>query len=96
MGYFVAWQDDRDHEGEDLFVRRLSPELDTLSPETRITDYVAPPKSKASAAVRYPAVAVGANSLFVAYRLDRDTKHLIYRVRLPLDGPGLERPEGRS
>jgi serine/threonine-protein kinase len=99
MGYFVAWQDDRDHEGEDLFVRRLSPELDTLSPETRITDYVAPPKSKASAAVRYPAVAVGANSLFVAYRLDRDTKHLIYRVRLPLDGPELakgleERKEG--
>jgi len=99
MGYFVVWQDDRDHEGEDLFVRRLSPDLDTLSPETRITDYVASGRSKASAAVRYPAAAVGANSLFVAYRLDRDTKHLVYRLRLPLDGPELgkgleERKEG--
>ena len=42
---------------------------------------------------------MGANSLFVAYRLDRDTKHLVYRLRLPLDGPELgkgleERKEG--
>ncbi len=88
MGYFVVWQDDRDKEGDDLFVRRLSPELDTLSPETRLTDYV-PQKGKGPPAVRLPVVAVGANSLWVAFRLERENKHLIYRVRLPLDGPEL-------
>jgi serine/threonine-protein kinase len=94
MGFFVVWQDDRDREGDDLFVRRLSPELDTLSAETRLTDYVTGPKGKRGASVRYPTVAVGANSLFVAYRLDRDGKQLVYRLRLPLDGPELAKGLG--
>ncbi|MBL0198146.1 MAG: serine/threonine protein kinase [Myxococcales bacterium] len=88
-GYFVVWQDDRDKEGEDLFVRRLTPELETSSPELRLTDYVPPVKGRPGPAVRYPALAVGANALLVAYRLDREGKHLIYRMRLPLDGPEL-------
>ncbi len=95
-GYFVVWQDDRDKEGEDLFLRRLSPELETAGPELRLTDYVPAVKGRGAPSVRYPTIAVAANALFVAYRLDREAKHLVYRMRLPLDGPeltkGLEEP----
>lgn len=88
MGYFVVWQDDRDKEKEyDLFVRALSNELDTTSPETRLTDYHASAKTKSAAPrVRYPSVAVAANALLVAYRLEKDKEreHLVMRMRIPL------------
>ncbi|MDB4933472.1 MAG: Serine/threonine protein kinase, partial [Labilithrix sp.] len=88
-GFFVVWQDDRRKDKEyDLFVRALSNDLETIGPETRLTDYHAPPKSKvAPARVRYPSVAVAANTLLVAYRLERDNKEkdrLIMRLRVPL------------
>jgi eukaryotic-like serine/threonine-protein kinase len=87
-GYFVVWQDDRDKDKEyDLFVRALSDDLDTLGPETRLTDYHSPPKSKAPTwRVRYPSVAVAANTLLVAYRLEKDKERerLIMRMRVPL------------
>lgn len=85
-GYFVAWQDDRDKDKDyDLFVRALSNDLDTIGPETRLTDYHAPPKSKHPAPrVRYPSVAVAANTLLVAYRLEQDKERLIMRLRVPL------------
>ncbi|MBX3212848.1 MAG: protein kinase [Labilithrix sp.] len=87
-GFWVVWQDDRDKDGEhDLFVRHLSNDLDTLSAETRLTDYVAPPKSKWGAPrVKYPSVAVSANTLIIAYKLenDREKTHSITRMRVPL------------
>lgn len=87
-GFWVVWQDDRDKENEhDLFVRHLSNDLDTLSPETRLTDYVSPPKSKWPAQrVRYPSVAVSANTLIIAYKLenDREKSRSITRMRVPL------------
>ncbi len=87
-GYFVVWQDDRDKEKEyDLFVRALSNDLDTVGPETRLTDYYAAPKSRFPAPrVRYPSVAVAANTLLVAYRLEKDKERerLIVRMRVPL------------
>jgi hypothetical protein len=40
--------------------------------------------------VHAPSVAVGNNALYVAYKLERDSKtHLIERMRLPLDSPQL-------
>jgi serine/threonine-protein kinase len=85
-GFWVAWQDDRDRDNEhDLFVRHLSNDLDTLTPETRLTDYV--PKGKVAALrVRYPSVAVAANTILVAYKLenDRDKSRSIIRMRVPL------------
>jgi serine/threonine protein kinase len=88
-GFFVVWQDDRDKDKEyDLFVRALSNDLDTIGPETRLTDYYAPPKSKfPPPRVRYPSVAVAANTLLVAYRLEKDKERerLIMRLRVPLD-----------
>ena len=87
-GFFVVWQDDRDKEKEsDLFVRALSNDLDTISPETRLTDYHVPAKAKISAPrVRYPSVAVAADTLLVAYRLenDKEKERGIVRLRVPL------------
>ncbi len=85
-GFFVVWQDDRDKEKDyDLFVRALSNDLETQGPETRLTDYHAPPKSKFPAPkVRVPSVAVVANTLLVAYRLEKDKERLIMRLRVPL------------
>ena len=86
-GFFVVWQDDRDSPKDyDLFVRALSNDLETtLGPEKRLTDYHA--KSKGSPPrVRYPSVAVAANTLLVAYRLEKDKErqHLIMQLRVPL------------
>ena len=87
-GFWVVWQDDRDKDNEhDLFVRHLSNDLDTLSAETRLTDYVAGPKSKWGAPrVKYPSVAVAANTLIIAYKLenDREKSRSIMRMRVPL------------
>jgi serine/threonine-protein kinase len=87
-GYYVVWQDDRDKDKEnDLFVRALSNDLDTVGPETRLTDYHVPAKSKnAAPRVRYPSVTVAANALLIAYRLEKDKEkeHLIMRMRVPL------------
>ncbi|MCL2776562.1 MAG: serine/threonine protein kinase [Polyangiaceae bacterium] len=82
--FFVVWQDDRDKD-DDLFVRRLTSDLDTASQETRLTDYVSAPKSKQPPPrVRGPSVAVGPSMLLVAYRLDKDRDRSIVRMRVPL------------
>jgi serine/threonine protein kinase len=86
-GYYVVWQDDRDNKDKeyDVFVRALSNDLDTVGPETRLTDYHVPARSKAPVPrVRYPSVAVAANMLLVAYRLDKDKEHAIMRMKVPL------------
>lgn len=97
--FFVVWQDDRDKK-EDLYVRRLSATLDTVTPETRLTDYVAKPKTKTlPPKVRYPSVAVGPGTLLIAYRLDQDRSRSIVRMRIPLtdiDKGGLEELKDKS
>ncbi len=92
-GFFVAWQDDRDGGSDDLYLRRLSQQLEPLGIELRATDYAPPlrPTPRATPpAVRTPTVAVSTNALYVAYELERDAKtHLIESMRLPLDAPEL-------
>jgi hypothetical protein len=87
-GFWVVWQDDRDHELDyDLYVRHLSNDLEMLSAETRLTDYYAPRGSKfPPARVRYPSVAVSANTLLISYKLENDKEktHSITRLRIPL------------
>ena len=94
-GFIVAWQDDRDKEGDDLFARRLGPELDTVGPEVRLTDYAGPLGKGPN--VRVPVVAVASNALFVGFKLERDNLHLAMRLRIALDDPtlakGLEDPK---
>jgi hypothetical protein len=89
-GFWVVWQDDRDKENEhDLFARRLSNDLEPIGGEMRLTDYVAPQKKTPATLgprVKFPSVAVVANTLMVAYRLERDRERNIVRLRIPLDG----------
>jgi eukaryotic-like serine/threonine-protein kinase len=87
-GFWVVWQDDRDHENDhDLFMRHLSNDLEPLSNETRLTDYYSPPRSKwPPQRVKYPSVAVSANTLLISYKLENEQKktHSITRLRIPL------------
>jgi serine/threonine-protein kinase len=85
-GFFVAWQDDRDGNGDELFLRHLGPQAEPLGVEIRATDYT----GKRPPVVRNPSVAVASNALYVTYELDRDPKqHLIQRLRVPLGAPEL-------
>ncbi len=89
-GFVVVWQDDRDHEGNDLFFRQLNRELEPKGPEIRLTDYTAPMPAHYPH-VRVPSVAVASNAIFVAYKLERDAAHLIERMRVPLDSIDLSK-----
>jgi serine/threonine-protein kinase len=94
-GFYVVWQDDRDKEKEfDVFARALTNDLDTIGPETRLTDYHVSARTKSTPPrVRYPSVAVAANTLLVAYRLDKDREkeRQIIRMRVPLNA--LDKPQ---
>ncbi len=81
-GFWVAWQQAVDREGDDLFLRRLDPDLKPLGPEIRATDYE-PEKGRVSR-VSSATVASSSTNLFVAYALERDREHLVERMRLPL------------
>jgi serine/threonine-protein kinase len=91
-GFFVAWEDDRNKEGPDLFLRRLDRNLEPVGGELRATDYVGAAGRQPS--VRVPAVAVASNALYVGFKLEKDPKShaldLIERMRLPLDSPQLQ------
>jgi serine/threonine protein kinase len=95
-GFWVVWQESSDKDRDDLFLRRLDPELRPLGPEIRATDYE-PEKGK-SARVSVPTAAVSNANLFVAYALERDREHLIERMRLPLALPDLQTglPKGKA
>ena len=87
-GFWVAWQDDRDKEGEyDLYTKHVTNDLDQITKDTRLTDYVAPPRSKFGAPrVRHPSIAISAGRLIIAYKLenDKDKSQNIVRMRLSL------------
>ena len=92
QGFWVVWQDERDKENEhDLFARRLTNDLEPAGSEIRLTDYVPGPKKPPATQpprvnARFPSVAVVANTLMVAYRLERERERSIVRLRIPLDG----------
>jgi hypothetical protein len=98
-GYYVAWQDDRDGSGDDLFLRKLGPTLDPASPEIRATDYAAA-RGKPSN-VRVPSIAIAGSALYAVYKWEHDGQHAIERMRVPLASPDLatgldERPPGAA
>jgi eukaryotic-like serine/threonine-protein kinase len=86
-GFFVAWQDDRDKDGDDLFLRRLGSGLEPLGQELRITDFLN--TNGHGASVRVPNIAIANDAIFVVYKLERGTSHLIDRLHLPLSTPEL-------
>lgn len=87
-GYWVAWQDDRDHEGDDLFLRKLSAELEPTGSEIRATDYLAVRKRVAN--VRVPDIAVASDAVISVYKLERGATHTIQRMRVPLNSGALD------
>jgi hypothetical protein len=88
--FWVAWEENRDGEGNDLFLRHLDKDLSPLAPEIRVTDFVAPEKMKVGPAVDDPSVAIFGRYLFLSYTLERDKQHYLQRMRIPLDGGELQ------
>ena len=86
-GFFVAWQDDRDKEGDDIFLRKLATSLDPIGNEIRASDYASVGGHAVNA--RVPDVAIAADALLITYKLERETSHTIVRMRIPLSAPEL-------
>jgi hypothetical protein len=80
--YWVAWQQNPDKEGDDLFVRHLDADFKPLGSEVRATDYQG--ERGKSPHVSSASVAVTSTNVFLAFTLDREKQHLVERMRLPL------------
>jgi eukaryotic-like serine/threonine-protein kinase len=85
--FWVAWQENRDKEGDDIFLRHIDGDLKTVGGEIRVTDYQ-PEKGK-SPRVSAPSIAVSSANVFVTYALEQDKQHVIERMRIPLSSPDL-------
>lgn len=86
--FWVAWQEGRDKEGDDVFLRHLDAELQPMGGELRATDYAADKGKPVRASM--PAIAASGANLFLAYALERDRQHLIERVRAGIGTPDLQ------
>jgi serine/threonine-protein kinase len=105
-GFYVVWADDRDRDGNDLWVRHLNADLQPTGPEIRATDYWGGSKPRQQPQVRTPAVAIASNAIYVTYKLERGSLDSIMLMRIPLtlqsldtglgDKPGLSPDGGRS
>jgi serine/threonine-protein kinase len=87
--FWVAWEEDRDKEGNDLFLRHLDKDLQPLAPEIRVTDYVAPEKAKVGPQIDDPSIGISGKAIFLTYSLERDKQRLLERMRIQLDAPEL-------
>jgi serine/threonine-protein kinase len=85
--FWVAWQENPDKEGDDLFLRHLDADLKPLGGEVRTTDYEGE-KGK-SPHVSSSSVAVSSANVFLAFTLEREKQHLVERMRLALGSPEL-------
>jgi serine/threonine-protein kinase len=80
--FWVAWQQNPDKEGDDLFLRHIDSDLKPLGNEIRATDYQGE-KGKSPRAIS-SSIAVSNANLFLAYTLEREKQHLIERMRIGL------------
>jgi serine/threonine-protein kinase len=85
--FWVAWEQNPDKEGDDLFLRHLDADLKPIGNEIRATDYEGE-KGK-SPHVSSSSIAVSSANLFVAYTLEREKQHLVERMRIGLSAPEL-------
>jgi eukaryotic-like serine/threonine-protein kinase len=92
---FVAWSNEGDTDSEDIFLRRLSPDLSTSDAPVRVTDFV--PLGPIKPRARFPSIGIAGSTLEVSYKLERDPLRSIEQIRVPLTeaSKGLE-PEKRS
>ncbi|XXX74966.1 serine/threonine-protein kinase [Sorangium sp. So ce134] len=82
-GFVIAWSDDGDNaSSEDLFMRRLSPNLDPVGEIIRLTDVT--PTGPSKPRVRLPSIAVTSDVMHLAFRYDREPTRVIQYMRLPL------------
>ncbi|WP_437974578.1 serine/threonine-protein kinase [Sorangium sp. So ce295] len=81
-GFLITWSDDGDNASEDLFMRRLSPNLDPAGEIIRLTDVT--PTGPSKPRVRFPSVAVANDVMHLAFRFDREPTRVIQYMRLPL------------
>ena len=72
--FWAAWEDDRQADSSDLYLRHLSAELEPIGNELRATDYV--PRPQTSRARSFP-VGIAGGFLNVAFRFEREPLHLI-------------------
>ena len=87
--FWVVWQANPDKEGDDVFVRHISGELQPLGGIVRATDYE-PEKGKVPH-VDVPTVSASSGgNLFIAYTLVRDKQRLIERIKVGLTSPDLQ------
>ncbi len=88
-GYWVAWQEERDKKGYDLFLRRFGLNLQPLSPELKVTDYWYDRAHSEGMEVVAPRVAYAQGALYVAFGVQRAKNKLVYGLRISLDSPDL-------
>jgi serine/threonine-protein kinase len=89
--FWIAWDDERQTDASDLYLRHLSAELEPLGAEVRATDYTARgPKIR----VKSPSAAIAGGYLNVAFRFEKEAQHQIDLLRVglvdPLLSSGLE------
>jgi serine/threonine-protein kinase len=84
--FWVAWDDDRQPDSSDLYLRHLSAELEPIGAEVRATDYVG---RGARPRVRVPSIAVAGGYLNAVFRFERETTRLIDLLRVGLLDPTL-------
>jgi len=99
--FWVAWEDDRQADSSDLYLRHLSAELEPIGGELRATDYV--PRGNNKPRVRLPSVGIAGGFLDVAFRFEREPLRLIHLLRVGLLDPALpkgleasDKPAGRD
>jgi len=96
-GFFVVWSEEGDasSDSEDLFLRRLSANLEPVGDPVQLTDIA--PAGPVRPRARYPSVAAHGDALHIAYRLEREPQHLIQHMRLPIaDAAKGVAPAGRG
>jgi hypothetical protein len=88
-GYWIAWQEERDRKGYDLFLRRFGLNLQPQSPELRVTDYWYDRTLSEGIEVVAPRVAYAQGALYIAFGAQRAKSKLVYDLRIALDSPDL-------
>lgn len=95
--FFAAYTSETEIGCEDLFLAKLSPKLEVQGGPVRATDFI--PVGPGKPRVRLPSLAVHGDSIYVAFRLERDPTRAVHVLRVPVAdaGKGLEdAPAGQT
>jgi serine/threonine-protein kinase len=79
---FAAYTSETEIGCEDLFLAKLSPELTVQGGPIRATDFI--PVGPGKPRVRSPSLAIHGDTIYVAFRLERDPSRVVYTLRVPI------------